>query len=153
MYIRKSSKFANARVLSLSGHLAILFRLFLPKIPPKWLKRIARLTARRRLNLRFVDLSFLFTLRDFFKWPTSKLAKVITVAFARISQSYVRCAFYYQNICIVATRPGGSLSFQHVGRHCVVPCDIVRDVRAPTVLLLYVILLRAQSTARYVQIC
>ena len=55
---------------------------FYRTISPKWLKRIARLTVRKRLNHRIVHLS---SLRDFFKRPTSKLAIVITVAFARIS--------------------------------------------------------------------
>ena len=53
---------------------------FYQTIPSKCLKYIARLAARKQLNLRFVHLSS--SLRDFFKQPTSKLAKAITVAFA-----------------------------------------------------------------------
>ena len=47
------------------------------------IRQVASL-ARKQLNHRIVHLSS-SSLRDFFKRPTSKLAKVITVAFARIS--------------------------------------------------------------------
>ena len=111
---------------------------FYRTIPPKWLKCIARLTARKHLNLRFVHLSSsssLSSLRDFFKWSTSIRAKAITVVFARISFNLV-CVVPFTTRMFVPLQfdlVEAAWSFQHytnVGRHCTitVPRDIVCDV-------------------------
>ena len=75
--------------------------LFYRTIPPKWLKRIARLTARTRLNLRFVRLSS--SLRGFVKRPMSEVAEVLTVIFAPIT--FIR-------VCAVPFINKSTVSFQ-----------------------------------------
>ena len=79
---------------------------FYQTIPPKWLKRIARLTARKRLNLRFVHLSSSSSsssLRDFVKRPTSQVAEVLTVIFTPIT--FIR-------VCAVPFTNKSTVSFQ-----------------------------------------
>jgi len=71
---------------------------FYPTIPAKWLKRIARLTARKRLNPRFVHLSSFSSslIRDFVERPTSEVAEVLTVIFTPITFIPV-CAVPFTN--------------------------------------------------------
>ena len=61
--------------------MAILFQRLsqYPTISPKYLKHMSRLTDRKRSNRRFVHHFF------FLERPTSELAEVIIVVFARVS--------------------------------------------------------------------
>ena len=81
------------------------------------LKRIARLTARKRLNLGFVHLSSSSSsssspLKDFSQTAYVKTGQSYHRRFCtNLFQSCVRSAFY-QNVPTVAIRLGGSLSVQ-----------------------------------------